>query len=174
MRSTLTLLSLLLTALVLAACGDDEDERSSLPPDSTTPAQQDTATEPEPEPEPDAEKPEVEVPDKPAKKLEIVDIEKGDGDAAKKGDTVSVHYVGVSQSTGEEFDASYNRGEPFEFELGAGMVIDGWDEGVEGMKVGGRRRLVIPPEQGYGAQGQPPSIGPNETLVFVIDLLEVR
>ena len=86
---------------------------------------------------------------------------------------VSVEYVGVGYESGKEFDASWGR-EPFAFQLGAGMVIPGWDQGVEGMKAGGRRELIIPPELAYGAAGSPPAIGPNETLIFVIDLLAVE
>lgn len=120
-------------------------------------------------------KPEVEVPEgPPPAELEIEDLETGDGDEAQAGDQVSVQYVGVDYETGEEFDSSYGTGEPFTFELGAGQVIDGWDQGVEGMKVGGRRQLVIPPDLAYGKQGQPPAIGPNATLVFVIDLVSVN
>ncbi|MGZ5330770.1 MAG: FKBP-type peptidyl-prolyl cis-trans isomerase [Solirubrobacterales bacterium] len=104
----------------------------------------------------------------------VEDIEEGDGAEAKSGDTVSVNYVGVLYENGEEFDASFNTGQPFEFQLGAGNVIPGWDQGVEGMKVGGRRQLIIPPELAYGAQGSPPDIPPNSTLVFVIDLLSVN
>jgi peptidylprolyl isomerase len=103
------------------------------------------------------------------------DIVKGKGAEAKTGKTVSVQYVGIAYSTGSQFDASWDRGKkPFEFKLGAGMVIPGWDQGVVGMKVGGRRQLVIPPSLAYGANGQPPAIGPNETLVFDIDLLKVK
>ena len=97
----------------------------------------------------------------------------GDGDEATSGSQVSVHYVGVSWSTGEQFDASWDRMEPFGFALGRGQVIDGWDTGVQGMKVGGRRRLTIPPHMGYGASGAGGVIAPNETLVFVVDLLAV-
>jgi peptidylprolyl isomerase len=118
-------------------------------------------------------KPTVTVPKgAPPKKLEIKDIEEGTGAEAKAGDEVTVQYVGVNYKNGKEFDASWDRGEPFTFQLGAGMVIPGWDQGVEGMKVGGRRELIIPPELGYGPEGSPPAIGPNETLIFVIDLLE--
>lgn len=120
-------------------------------------------------------KPTVEVPDGPAPtELVVEDIEEGDGAEAQAGDQVSVNYVGVLFDGGEEFDNSYDRGQPFEFQLGGGSVIPGWDEGVEGMKVGGRRQLVIPPKLGYGAQGSPPDIPPNATLVFVIDLLSVE
>ena len=119
-------------------------------------------------------KPTVEVPGGPAPtELVIEDVEEGDGAEAESGDQVSVNYVGVLYDSGKEFDASFDRGQPFEFQLGTGGVIPGWDQGVEGMKVGGRRRLVIPPDLGYGAQGSPPTIPPNATLVFVIDLLSV-
>ena len=106
--------------------------------------------------------------------LEVTDLSVGDGQEAKAGSTVSVHYVGIAHSTGEEFDASYNRGEPLQFRLGVGQVIEGWDSGVQGMKVGGRRRLVIPPHQGYGDRGAGGVIAPGETLIFVVDLVDVR
>ena len=106
--------------------------------------------------------------------LEVTDLSVGEGAEAQSGSTVSVHYVGIAHSTGEEFDASYNRGEPLQFRLGVGQVIPGWDNGVTGMKVGGRRRLVIPPDQAYGDRGAGGVIGPGETLIFVVDLVEVR
>ncbi len=105
--------------------------------------------------------------------LGIEDIEVGDGDEAVAGKKVSVHYVGVAFSTGEEFDASWNRGQPFEFKLGKGQVIPGWDAGVQGMRVGGRRRLTIPSAMAYGARGAGGVIAPHEPLVFVVDLLSV-
>jgi len=119
-------------------------------------------------------KPEIDFPygDPPAD-LEIVDIAVGDGAEARPGSNVRVHYVGVAHSTGEEFDASYNRGEPLSFRLGAGRVIAGWDTGVAGMKVGGRRQLTIPPHLGYGDRGAGGLIKPGETLIFVVDLLDV-
>lgn len=120
-------------------------------------------------------KPEVTVPEgAPPKKLEIKEIEAGSGAEAKSGDEVTVQYVGVDYKNGKEFDSSWSRNEPFSFSLGAGEVIPGWDQGVEGMKVGGRRELIIPPSLAYGEAGAPPAIAPNETLVFVIDLLEVK
>jgi peptidylprolyl isomerase len=119
-------------------------------------------------------KPEVTVPAAPATELESIDIVEGDGAEAKEGDDVEVEYVGVAQSTGTEFDSSWEREEPFSFDLGAGDVIPGWDEGVVGMKEDGRRLLVIPGDLAYGATGQPPDIGPDETLVFAIDLVEVK
>jgi peptidylprolyl isomerase len=105
--------------------------------------------------------------------LTIDDLIVGEGAEAAAGHNVLVHYVGVAWSTGEEFDASWNRGDPFAFGLGAGQVISGWDQGVQGMKVGGRRRLTIPSHLGYGAAGAGGVIKPNETLIFVVDLLEV-
>ena len=106
--------------------------------------------------------------------LIIEDITIGDGVEAVAGRNVLVHYVGIAASTGEEFDASWNRNEKFEFPLGAGYVIGGWDKGVQGMKVVGRRRLVIPAHLGYGNQGAGGVIKPGETLIFVVDLYEVR
>ena len=105
--------------------------------------------------------------------LGIEDLVVGDGDEATPGTKVTVHYVGVSFSSGEEFDASWNRGKPFEFKLGKGQVIAGWDAGVAGMRVGGRRRLTIPSATVYGARGAGGVIKPNEPLVFVVDLLSV-
>jgi peptidylprolyl isomerase len=120
------------------------------------------------------EKPEIDFPDGPAPAdLEITEIWEGDGPQAKAGDRVKVHYVGVAYSTGEEFDASWNRGAPLEFQLGVGQVIAGWDQGVQGMKVGGRRKLVIPSHLAYGERGAPGAIAPGETLIFVCDLVSV-
>ena len=114
------------------------------------------------------------VPDElPPDELQIEDIVKGKGPKAKKGDEVTVQYVGVAWSTGVEFDASWGKGEPFKFKLGEGGVIPGWDEGIPGMQKGGRRMLTIPAEQAYGAQGQPPSIGPNECLRFIVDMVKI-
>ncbi|HEY5103550.1 MAG TPA: FKBP-type peptidyl-prolyl cis-trans isomerase [Acidimicrobiales bacterium] len=106
--------------------------------------------------------------------LLIEEITLGEGEEAKSGQTAVVHYVGVGVSSGEEFDSSWNRGDPFDFPLGAGYVIKGWDQGVVGMRVGGRRRLVIPANLGYGDRGAGGVIAPNETLIFVVDLLELR
>jgi len=120
----------------------------------------------------DITKPEVDFPEGAAPKdLQVTDIWEGDGKVASAGDTIEVHYVGVAYSTGEEFDASWNRGEPLRFRLGAGQVIEGWDQGVQGMRVGGRRKLVIPPDLGYGSRGAAGAIKPNETLIFVCDLV---
>ena len=104
----------------------------------------------------------------------IRDVVRGDGRRARAGDSVTVQYVGISWSTGRQFDASWDRGQPFGFPLGQGQVIRGWDRGVRGMRLGGRRELVIPPHLAYGPQGFPPDIGPNETLVFAIDLVAVE
>ena len=121
------------------------------------------------------DKPEIDFPDfEPPADLVVTDLTEGDGAEATEGNTVSVHYVGVAHSTGEEFDASYNRGEPLSFRLGVGQVISGWDQGVTGMKVGGRRQLVIPPHLGYGDRGAGGVIQPGETLIFVVDLVDVR
>lgn len=119
-------------------------------------------------------KPSVTIPNEaPPTQLNIVDDVVGAGDEATKGRNVSVHYVGVAWSNGKQFDASWDRNEPFDFRLGAGQVIQGWDEGVAGMKVGGRRTLTIPPDMGYGSRGAGGVIKGGETLVFVVDLLNV-
>ena len=118
---------------------------------------------------PQIEKPEGDIPFE----LGIDDLTVGDGAEATKGSTVSVHYVGVAFSTGDEFDASWNRGQPFSFKLGRGQVIKGWDDGVQGMRVGGRRKLTIPSAMAYGARGAGNVIKPHEPLVFVVDLLGV-
>jgi peptidylprolyl isomerase len=120
------------------------------------------------------QKPQVTVPDgDPPKQLVIEDVVEGYGDEATPGQSVQVHYVGVAWSTGQQFDASWDRGRPFVFSLGQGRVIKGWDDGVAGMRVGGRRKLTIPPQLGYGAAGAGTAIRGNETLVFVVDLLDV-
>jgi peptidylprolyl isomerase len=122
------------------------------------------------------EKPQVDVPAdaQPPTELVLEDLTVGEGEEAVPGRQVDVHYVGVAWSTGEQFDASWDRGGTFSFGLGQGRVIQGWDQGVAGMKVGGRRRLTIPPELAYGERGAGGAIGPGETLVFVVDLLGVR
>jgi peptidylprolyl isomerase len=118
---------------------------------------------------PRIEKPEGDIPFE----LIVEDLVVGDGEEATKGSKVAVHYVGVAFSTGDEFDASWNRGEPFKFQLGRGNVIPGWDAGVVGMRVGGRRKLTIPSAMAYGARGAGGVIKPHEPLVFVVDLLSV-
>jgi peptidylprolyl isomerase len=120
------------------------------------------------------DRPEIDFPGgEPPADLEITDVWEGDGAVANAGDTVNVHYVGVAYSTGEEFDASWDRGAPLEFKLGVGQVIAGWDQGVQGMKVGGRRQLIIPPGLAYGDRGAGHSIAPGETLIFVCDLVSI-
>lgn len=155
-------------ALAVAGCGDDDSTTESTQAEGGSAAVETSG---------DASnrgKPEVTVPDgAPPKQLEEVELIEGTGAEARSGDKVTVQYVGVDHKNGKEFDASWDRGEPFSFTLGTGEVIPGWDQGVEGMKVGGRRELIIPPELAYGEAGAPPAIAPNETLVFVIDLLEV-
>jgi peptidylprolyl isomerase len=120
-------------------------------------------------------KPTIDIPagEAPPTELQIDDLEVGDGPEAGAGQSAEVHYVGVSWSSGEEFDASWNRGTTFRFGLGQGQVISGWDQGVQGMRVGGRRRLTIPPHLGYGPRGAGGVIGPDETLVFVVDLVSL-
>jgi peptidylprolyl isomerase len=135
-----------------------------------------TTTPPAASPSPSADAgPTVSIPPgPPPTTLERQDLRVGHGARAARGDTVTVQYVGVAWSTRQVFDSSWSRNQPISFKLGAGRVIPGWDRGVPGMRVGGRRELVIPPRLAYGAQGYPPAIGPNETLVFVIDLLKVK
>jgi peptidylprolyl isomerase len=119
-------------------------------------------------------KPTVTIPtEQPPRELTIEEIEVGTGAEAQSGVEVQVHYVGVAWSNGNEFDSSWDRQEHFAFPLGAGHVIAGWDQGVAGMRVGGRRRLTIPPHLGYGSRGAGGAIGPDETLVFVVDLVGI-
>ncbi|HSO99463.1 MAG TPA: FKBP-type peptidyl-prolyl cis-trans isomerase [Solirubrobacteraceae bacterium] len=123
-----------------------------------------------------SEKPEVKVPanQAPSYQLEIDDLVVGDGAEATSGCIVEVHYVGVSWQTGKQFDASWDRGRTFKFGLGKGQVIAGWDQGLSGMRVGGRRQITIPPMLAYGKRGAGGAIGPDETLIFVVDLISVR
>ena len=155
-------------ALLVAGCGSDDSTTSSSSGEDTSSSQQ--AEAPEKKTKPKVEKPSG----APPKQLVTNDLEEGSGAEAKAGDAVTVQYVGVNFKTGKEFDSSWSRSEPFTFTLGAGEVIPGWDQGIEGMKVGGRRELVIPPELGYGTAGAPPAIPPNETLIFVVDLEAVE
>ncbi|WP_150462576.1 FKBP-type peptidyl-prolyl cis-trans isomerase [Nesterenkonia ebinurensis] len=123
----------------------------------------------------DRTRPEVDFPgDTPPEELVIEEIIPGGGPEAAPGDQISCHYVGVSWSTGEEFDASWNRGAPLDFTAGIGQVIQGWDQGLIGMKEGARRRLEIPPHLAYGETGAGAAIGPNETLIFIVDLVKVN
>lgn len=173
MLRRLLALAVLLGLLALAGCGDDDD--SSNGGGSGQAGQEPAETEPAPDLTDTSVKPVMEKPSgSPPRRLQIEDIVKGKGPGAKPGDTVVVHYVGVSFSNGKEFDASWDAGQPFPVQLGSGQVIPGWEKGLVGLRKGGRRKLTIPPEQAYGAAGAPPSIGPNETLVFVIDALEIQ
>ncbi|RNI24888.1 FKBP-type peptidyl-prolyl cis-trans isomerase [Flexivirga caeni] len=122
--------------------------------------------------DPNTTKPEIDFPGaEPPAELMIEDLTVGDGAEAQAGDQIKAHYVGVAWSTGEEFDASWNRGAPLDFQVGVGQVIAGWDLGIVGMKAGGRRKLVIPPHLAYGERGAGGAIGPNETLIFAVDLV---
>jgi len=178
------LVPLAAVAVFAAGCGDKKSSSKSGTNSATTPAATSTAA-PAPKAttgqapavsnakdlksKPSIAKPEGDPPTTLIKK----DLVVGKGPAIKKGQMATMQYVGVSWSTGQEFDASWNRGQPFQFPLGQGQVIAGWDDGIPGMKVGGRRELVIPPDQGYGAQGAGGAIGPNETLIFVVDLKRI-
>ena len=176
------------TAVVAAACGSSGDKSSAAAPDETTqsePSAEAVTTDAAGAPSTATltkgisanlkTRPKIAQPDgEPPATLQKIDIVKGKGRTARTGDQVTVQYVGANWSNGQEFDASWNRGQPFAFPLGGGQVIPGWDKGVAGMKVGGRRLLVIPPDEGYGPQGTPDgSIPPNETLLFVVDLEKV-
>jgi peptidylprolyl isomerase len=170
----------LLATLALAACGDDDDDSDGSSAQGAQEPAETTETETSPAAqlkalEDTSTKPVIPRPSgSPPRQLRKEDIVKGKGPRAARGDTLTVHYAGVTFSTGEEFDASWDAGQPFSFPLGGGAVIPGWDRGLVGMRKGGRRMLTIPPELAYGSQGSPPAIGPNETLVFVVDLLEIR
>jgi peptidylprolyl isomerase len=188
MPSLRSLVPLLAVLALAAGCGGSSDKNKS----SSAPAQTESTSAPAPattETTPASspgqapavangknlkQKPKIATPQgDPPPNLIKKDLVVGQGPAAKAGDSVTVQYVGDSWSTGKQFDASWDRGQPFTFPLGQGQVIAGWDNGVAGMKEGGRRLLVIPPQQGYGAQGAPPDIAPNETLVFVVDLKRI-
>jgi peptidylprolyl isomerase len=162
----------LCAVLAFAGCGSSSDSSTGSSESTATTTAESTSTEAGGG---EKTKPKVAVPTgAPPKKLEVKELEEGSGAEAKSGDEVTVQYVGVNYKNGKEFDSSWSRNEPFALTLGAGSVIPGWEQGIEGMKVGGRRELIIPPELAYGETGYPPSIAPNETLVFVIDLLEVN
>lgn len=125
--------------------------------------------------DPNTTKPEIDFPgETPPEELVVEDLQVGDGAEVQAGDNIQAHYVGVSWSTGEEFDASWNRGTPLAFQAGIGQVIQGWDQGLLGMKVGGRRKIIIPPHLGYGDQGAGDAIAPGETLIFVVDLVSTN
>jgi peptidylprolyl isomerase len=195
-RTTAAALAAALLALTAAGCGDSSspgaaDQAISASPADTADTTATTASTASTETAPEAtvdtsgkgavlpissdlkKKPAIPKPKgTPPKKLVVKDIVVGKGAVAKSGSAIEVKYVGVSFSTGKQFDASWDRGDNFPFTLGQGNVIQGWDQGVVGMKVGGRRELVIPADLAYGPQGSPPAIGPDETLVFVIDLVK--
>jgi len=163
-------------AALIAGCGSSSNSSSGESQASTSTASESTEAAPPSTPTsgPLSTKPHVTVPSgPPPTHLETKEIIKGTGPEAKSGDHVTVNYVGVLYDSGKEFDASWRRNEPFSFTLGAGEVIRGWDQGIEGMRVGGRRELIIPPDLAYGPSGRPPVIPANSTLVFVVDLLGV-
>jgi peptidylprolyl isomerase len=169
-RRLLALIATVPIAIAAAGCGSSDKKSNASA--STIDTSQSTAAAPataKPRP-----KPKVKVPaGKPPTKLVIKDLIPGTGPAAKAGDAITVNYIGVNFKGGAMFDNSYDRGQAFPFQLGGGQVIPGWDQGLVGMKVGGRRQITIPPSLAYGPQGQPPTIKPNETLVFVVDLLSI-
>jgi len=158
-----------LSAALLAGCGSSSEKPAAKPKATSTATPAPTSA-----PATDtSQKPVIKVPKRKApKKLVVKDLVNGKGAAAKAGDTIRVQYVGANYADGKQFDASWDRGQPFQFQLGAGMVIPGWDKGIAGMKVGGRRELIIPPKLAYGPAGSGP-IGPNETLIFVVDLQQI-
>jgi peptidylprolyl isomerase len=155
-------------ALAIAGCGDSDDSSSESTGSTSTESTEASTTAKKTKPTITAPK------GAPPKELEINDLEEGSGATAKSGDEVTVQYVGVNYKSGKEFDSSWSRNEPFTFGLGAGQLIPAWEQGIEGMKVGGRRELTVPPDLAYGKSGYPPSIPPEETLIFVIDLLSVK
>jgi peptidylprolyl isomerase len=164
-------------ALALSACGDGGEDVASAPSPEVEQTCPDapTVTDVAVESTDDLQtKPEIEIPDQePPTELLVSDVVVGDGDLACSGDLVSMQYVGVTYADGKQFDASWDRGEPFSFQLGGGQVIGGWDQGIVGMRQGGRRTLVIPPDLGYGDQGAGADIPPGATLVFVVDLVGI-
>jgi len=183
MRAKLISLTLaLMLGAGVVACGEDDSGGGGGAESSETAAPEPTETAPSGggveaiaggTSKDTAAKPEFPAPSgEPPTELVIEDIVKGKGPKAKQGDQLTMQYVGVSWSNGQQFDASWDSGQPFPFQLGAGMVIPGWDQGMVGMRKGGRRLLVIPPDLGYGPSGSGP-IGPNETLIFVVDLVEL-
>jgi len=173
-----TRITLLVCCLALAACGErPAEEEAAAPAEAAAETEPAGGTTSIGEISTDlTKKPEIPKPEgDPPTELQTEDIVEGEGPAAKAGDTVQMQYVGVSWSTGQQFDASWDSGQPFTFQLGAGGVIAGWDQGIVGMKRGGRRLLVIPPDLGYGEMGAGNgAIAPNETLVFAVDLVQIQ
>jgi peptidylprolyl isomerase len=166
---------LAIAAIAVAGCGSNDSSTTADIPAGPAPAAKPVTT-PQASTNLKDTKTKPQVPAQkgsPPTKLVVKDIVVGKGPAAKKGDKLSMQYVGVLFSDGTEFDASWDSGQPFEFTLGQGMVIKGWDQGLVGIKPGGRRQLTIPAKLAYGAQGQPPTIPPNAALVFIVDALKV-
>jgi peptidylprolyl isomerase len=163
-------------ALAASGCGGGGSSTGSTESSSAASGQTEASASAEAPPTTTKTKPKVKVPKgPPPKKLVVKEIEKGSGPKAKVGDELAVEYVGVNYRRGDQFDASWDRHkEPLLFELAEGSVIPGWVKGIKGMKVGGRRELIIPPSLAYGPEGRPPTIPPNETLIFVVDLLAVH
>jgi FKBP-type peptidyl-prolyl cis-trans isomerase len=176
-------------ALLVAGCGSDSASTSSSSAESSpapkgeesstvakeeSPAESKAAAKKGEEKAKKKTKPKVSVPGgPPPEELAIKDLEEGSGPEAKPGDEVTVQYVGVNYRTGKQFDASWDRGEPFTFKLGEGLVVEGWEKGIPGMKPGGRRELIIPPELGYGYR-RTEGVPPGSTLIFVVDLVSVK
>jgi peptidylprolyl isomerase len=174
LRPVLILIAVV-AVLGVMACGDDDGGSSGGAAKKSPSATQTETTPPEDALKDTSTKPVIPKPTgTPPRKLVKDDIVKGKGPRAKPGDTVTVNYVGVNFSNGQEFDSSWDSGAAFPVQLGAGMVIEGWDKGLVGIQKGGRRMLTIPPEMGYGAEGYPPDIPPNETLVFVVDAVSIN
>jgi peptidylprolyl isomerase len=173
-RVLATLLFVSLVAVSVAGCGSSKDKSATAKTTSSTAAQKSGPPPAVSNASDLAHKPKIAAPDGfPPDKLVVTDLVAGQGPAAKAGDKLTVKYVGISWSTGQQFDASWDRHDTFPLTLGAGGVIKGWDQGLAGMKAGGRRELVIPPDLGYGATGSGSTIKPYETLVFVIDLVKI-
>lgn len=164
MRGILLTIGLCL-AVAIAGCGGGDDSSSSSGAETAASAPQESIN----------KKPVVDVPSgPPPTQLETIDLIEGSGPEAKAGDNVSVQYVLVDYKSGKEIESSWERNEPLPFTLGSNAVIPGWEQGVEGMKVGGRRELIIPPELAYGSAGSPPVIKPNATLIFVVDMVAIE
>jgi peptidylprolyl isomerase len=159
-------LPLLVAGLVLVGCSDADEVGEDVDGVEEETVSQDVGERPDTSTLVPADTP-------PPERLVIEDVAVGDGATASDGDLLAVDYVGVRWSDGGEFDASWERGQPIEFELGAGQVIPGWEQGLQGMQVGGRRIITIPPDLAYGDRGAGAAIGPGETLVFVVDLVAI-